>query len=189
VFWNTLTFVSTEAAINATFIRFNESSTTITGVAGIVSSLTLEPLPPALHARHPHSNALGFDYRANLNQSLVIAVVSVSYTNELDDLTVETYDRSLMDAINQDMKELDAFDPFLYLNYAAPYQDPLSSYGLDNVRRLQRLRQNGMLMGHFSIRFQADSSFFLAEGIRTLAAPFTLKQEPPLGASWSPNPY
>lgn len=131
--------MSTEAAINTTFFRFNESYPTIAGVSGIVSSLTLEPLPPALYARHRASNALGFDHRENLNQSLVIALLSVSYTSANDDQIIETYGRSLMDAINQDMKKLKTFDPYLYLNYAAPYQDPLSSYTAANVRRLREI--------------------------------------------------
>ncbi|KAH7114329.1 putative oxidoreductase [Dendryphion nanum] len=139
IFWNTLTFVSTEAAVNATFLRFKESSSTIAGVSGILSSLTLEPLPPALYARHHSSNALGFDQRENLNQSLVIALLSVSYTSAEDDQIIETYGRSLMDAINEDMRRLKTLDPFLYLPYAAPYQDPLSSYTEANLRHLREI--------------------------------------------------
>jgi len=136
-FWHTITFVSTEAAVNATFLRFNESYPSIAGVANVVSSLTLEPLPPALYARHPDSNALGFDKRGNLKQSLVIALLTVSYTSASDDQLIEKYGRSLMDAISKDTKKLKADDPYVYLNYAAPYQDPLASYTKENVRRLR----------------------------------------------------
>ncbi|KAF2637150.1 FAD-binding domain-containing protein [Massarina eburnea CBS 473.64] len=139
IFWNTLTFVSAEAAVNATFIRFNESHPSIAGVSGVISSLTLEPLPPALYARHPDMNALGFDRRENLDQSLVIALLTVSYASAADDQTVEKYGRALMDAINEDAKKLNASDPYLYLNYAAPYQDPISSYTHANVRHLRKI--------------------------------------------------
>ncbi|ORY06677.1 putative oxidoreductase [Clohesyomyces aquaticus] len=138
-FWNTLTFVSTEAAMSATFFRFNESILAISRVPDIVSSITLEPLPPALYARQQASNALGFDHRGNLNQSLVIALLSVSYTSADNDQLVDTYGRSLMEAINQDLKKLNASDPYLYLNYAASYQDPISSYTEANVRRLREI--------------------------------------------------
>ncbi|KAF2477177.1 FAD-binding domain-containing protein [Lindgomyces ingoldianus] len=127
------------ATINATFFRFNESLPTIARVSGIVSSPTLEPLPPALYARHQASNSLGFGHRENLNQSLVIALLSISYTFANDDQIIKTYGHSLMDAISQDMKKLDAFDPYLSLNYAAPYQDPLSSYTDANMRRLREI--------------------------------------------------
>ena len=159
MFWNTLTFVSTEAAINTTFFRFNESIPVIAGVSGIVSSLTLEPLPPALYARHQASNALGFDHRKNLNQSLVIALLSVSYTSENDDQIVETYARTLMNTINQDMKNLKSFDPYLYLNYAAPYQDPLSSYTESNFRRLRKIAAKWDPQGTF--QYQVPGGFKL----------------------------
>ncbi|KAF2120953.1 putative oxidoreductase [Lophiotrema nucula] len=159
IFWNMLTFVSTEAAINITFFRFNESIPSIAGVSGIVSSLTLEPLPPALYARHQASNALGFDHREHMYQSLVVTLLSVSYTSANDDQIVETYGRSLMDAITQDLKKLNAFDPYLYLNYAAPYQDPRSSYTEANVRRLRQIAAKWDPHGIF--QYQAPGGFKL----------------------------
>ncbi|KAF2009349.1 putative oxidoreductase [Aaosphaeria arxii CBS 175.79] len=161
MFWSTLTFLSTEAAINATFFRFNESSLAIGEIPGIVSSLTLEPLPPVLYARNRRSNALGFDNRGNITNALVIALLSVSYTSPDDDDLVEQYGRSLMDAINVDMIKLQAFDPFLYLNYAAPYQNPLLSYTEPNVRRLRKIAAEQDPLGTF--QYQVPGGFKLPQ--------------------------
>lgn len=58
MFWNNLTSVSTEAALNPIYFRFKESYPNIAGFSDNVWSLTLEPLPPALYARHLFSKAL-----------------------------------------------------------------------------------------------------------------------------------
>jgi len=159
MFWSTLTFLSTEAAINATFIRFNESIAAIADIADMVPSLTLEPFPPALYARHHESNALGFDNRAGPNRALVVAILDISYTREADDQAVKEYGRSLTDVIKQDLKKLNALDPFLYLNYAAPYQDPLSSYGERNLRRLRQIATKFDSQGTF--QYQVPGGFKL----------------------------
>lgn len=42
--------------------------------------------------------------------------------------------------IRNEAEALGAHDPYIYLNYAGPDQDPLSSYGAENVRRLREVR-------------------------------------------------
>lgn len=37
------------------------------------------------------------------------------------------------------MNVYDAGHPFQYLNYAAPFQDPLASYGVKNLQRLREV--------------------------------------------------
>lgn len=120
----------------------------------------MEPLPPALFARHPKANALGFNYRKDLNQSLVVALLSVSYASAADDQIVETYSRTLMDAISEDAKMLGASDSYLYLNYAAAYQNPLSSYTEVNVRRLRNIAAKWDPHGTF--QFQVPGGFKLS---------------------------
>lgn len=69
----------------------------------------------------------------------MIALLLASYSDAADDCTVEETARGLMALIEQDMRDLNAWDPFVYLNYAAQWQDPLASYGQANLQRLQAI--------------------------------------------------
>lgn len=130
--------MSTEGAVKITYEHFNASMGDIEDVENIVYALTLEPLPPALYARHASSNPLGLQ---NRTQSLIIVLLTVSYTDEADDLKVEQAGKAMMAGIEKDARKLDLFDNFLYLNYAGSYQDPIATYGEENVQRLRSIAQ------------------------------------------------
>ncbi|KAI2615845.1 hypothetical protein GGR54DRAFT_611285 [Hypoxylon sp. NC1633] len=137
-FWAVNTFVSTEAMLNATYFRFNDSITTFQSVANITLGYTLEPLPPALYARHADDNPFGLDDR---NQSLVVGLLTASWTDPEDDLKVDKAGRALTKTIEKDGQSLGAYDPFLYFNYAAPWQDPITSYGRRSVIRMRKIAE------------------------------------------------
>lgn len=42
--------------------------------------------------------------------------------------------------IEAEAKRLGVYDPYIYLNYAAPWQNVIASYGADRVYRLKQLR-------------------------------------------------
>ena len=46
----------------------------------------------------------------------------------------------LVKALEQKARNLEVYDPYLYLNYAAPWQDPIASYGNVSVQKLRALR-------------------------------------------------
>jgi hypothetical protein len=64
-----------------------------------------------------------------------------------------------MDAISNNAKKLYASNPYLYLNYAAPYQDSLSSYTETNVRRLRDIAARWDPHGTF--QYQVTGGFKL----------------------------
>ncbi|EAW14269.1 FAD-binding oxidoreductase [Aspergillus clavatus NRRL 1] len=131
------TLVSSIAALNATYMRWNESLAPIRDVPGIVWSVSLEPLPPAIYARAASKNAMGLTGRTD---ALVVTLLSASWDNAADDARVEETARALFDGIEDDARRLGDYDPFLYLNYAAEWQDPIASYGKDSVHKLKRVR-------------------------------------------------
>ncbi|KAF2966392.1 hypothetical protein GQX73_g7171 [Xylaria multiplex] len=137
--WATNTFISTEASINATYRRFNESVQAFMPVANITVAYTLEPLPPALYARKVDNNPFNLGTK---NQSLVIALFTASWTDPADDGRVEKTTRTLTSAIEEDTRRLGAYNPFLYPNYAAPWQNPIVSYGAESVGRLQKVARD-----------------------------------------------
>ncbi len=141
----TITHASTVPMVNSTYLHWNRSLHTIESIPGIVWSVSLEPLPPAIYARAARRsgsqgrNALGLDGRAS--GALVVTLLSATWAEAADDERVEAAARDMMAAIESDARVMGAHDPFIYLNYAAPWQDPIASYGEEAVRRLQEVRK------------------------------------------------
>ncbi len=130
--------------LNSTYLHWNHSLPAIENVPGIIWSVSLEPLPPAIYARAARGgprrrNALGLDGRAS--GALVVTLLSATWAEAADDERVEAAARHMMAAIEADARALGAYDPFVYLNYAAPWQDPIANYGEEAVRRLQEVRK------------------------------------------------
>ncbi|KND88640.1 Bifunctional solanapyrone synthase [Tolypocladium ophioglossoides CBS 100239] len=133
----TITFVPTEAMIRATFDAYNASLPSVRDIAGIRWNVNLEALPRQLYSRHANDNALGL---ADRKESLAVCLLSPAWTDAVDDERVYAAARALMDDINRRAKDLGAYDPYIYMNYAAPWQDVISSYGQASVSQLQKVR-------------------------------------------------
>lgn len=111
----------------------------IRNVSGIVWSVVFDPLPPQLYARNAGDNALGF--AETDEHALAILLVSVTWPEEGDDSLVQGSVKSLTAGLATELRELGALHPFVYLNYAAPWQDPIASYGNASMTRLEKVRQ------------------------------------------------
>lgn len=133
-----MTLASTVSVLNATFHRWSESLSIVQNVPGIAWAISLEPLPPVIYNRGANLNAFGLGDRSG---SFVIALLTATWTDTADDTRVTTAVQTLMKNIKADAKILNAYDPFLYLNYAAPLEDPIASYGAENVERLRKVRE------------------------------------------------
>lgn len=139
--------VTNEAVLNATYARFQESLATVSNVAGLVWSYTLEPLPPALYARAAEDNALGLQDRT---EALAIGLMTGSWALEADDEAAQAACRTMVEAVEGDAKALGVYDPFYYLNYAAPWQNPISSYGKKNKKELSKVAKKYDKKGVFT---------------------------------------
>ncbi|KAI1345673.1 putative oxidoreductase [Xylaria sp. FL0043] len=135
----TITFEPTEAMIRETYAAFNASLPQIQNVTGISWALNLEPLPPQIYTRGGvETNALGL---TNENgRSLVVCLISPSWSDGGQNEQVYAAARALMDDIAARAKTLGVYDSYIYLNYAAPWQDVIPSYGTESVKKLQQLR-------------------------------------------------
>lgn len=120
-----------------TYQRFQEHLRDIQSVPSIVFALSLKPLPPQVHARHPKSNPLGLEDRED--ESLVIVLLAVSWKDAASDDQVHRTSKALMTDIELEALKLNALDRFIYLNYADPSQSPIASYGNHNVQRLRSI--------------------------------------------------
>ncbi|KAI1308545.1 hypothetical protein F5Y03DRAFT_393392 [Xylaria venustula] len=134
-----LTIVSSASAINATVRAWNASIDSVRDIPGIMWAIGMDPLPPQLYARHARANALGLDGREG--RALIIINFTAMWSNATDDDAVDKATRALITDIEHDVSELDALDPFVYVNYAAPWQLPMESYGEASIARLRRVRR------------------------------------------------
>ncbi|RYP17192.1 hypothetical protein DL767_010062 [Monosporascus sp. MG133] len=135
----TVTIYSSVPAIKATIGAWNASIASVRSIPGIVWGLGLDPLPPQLYMRHAESNALGLVER---NESTLIVVhLTMSWSDATDDAAIDRAARQLIAAIQQDTRALDALDPYVYINYAAPWQRPIDSYGETSLQRLRSVRR------------------------------------------------
>lgn len=123
--------------LKAAYSQWQASLPRVRGISNLVWALALEPLPPKIYARHAEENALGL---ADRSGSLVVALLTVSWTEASDDAVLNDAAEKLMDAIENEARQLDGLDPFVYLNYADKNQDPIGSYGAASVRRLQAVQ-------------------------------------------------
>lgn len=124
--------------LNATHGLWQESLSEIKGVSGITWSLSLEPLPPAIYAKGASANSLGLGKRT---KPLVVMLLTASFKRVADKQKVEAASQKFISAVKDEAQEQNAYDPWVYLNYAAPWQDPISSYGEESLKRLREVRK------------------------------------------------
>ncbi|XDG01788.1 hypothetical protein ABKA04_001403 [Annulohypoxylon sp. FPYF3050] len=110
----------------------------VKSVSGITWSISLEPLPPAIYTKGANSNSLGLSGR---KKPLVIMLLTAGFKYASDKAKVEEISRKLVSDIKEEAQKQSAYDPWIYLNYAAPWQDPISSYGEASLELLREVRK------------------------------------------------
>lgn len=121
-------------ALNIAVQSWNASLSAIRNISGVTWSLNFDPLPQAIYDRHAENNALGLTERDG--KPLLIILLTASWSDAQDDEAVAVAVKSLIESIQEDVDDLCALDPYLYLNYAAQWQDPIASYGRASDEKL-----------------------------------------------------
>ncbi|KAF2829102.1 FAD-binding domain-containing protein [Ophiobolus disseminans] len=145
----TTTFEPTEAMIRGAFDVWSASVAGVKNISGLSWSLSMEMVPEGLYQRKADSNSLGLTDR---NGTRAVILLTVCWQSLEDDEHVHAAVATLVTALEDKARSLDAYDPFLYLNYAAPWQRPIASYGDDKVKTLQALRTRVDPKGVFTRR-------------------------------------
>ncbi|KAL6238694.1 hypothetical protein BDW75DRAFT_246771 [Aspergillus navahoensis] len=112
----------------------------IHGVDGLVCSLTLQPYPVSLLKKSAlqGGNSLGLSPE---NGPLVSVLLLSYWKSKDDDPAVLRVMQGALENIRNEGKKRKQSVPFEYMNYAWGFgvQDPISSYGAENKRRLQEV--------------------------------------------------
>ncbi|KAF2648110.1 FAD-binding domain-containing protein [Lophiostoma macrostomum CBS 122681] len=105
-------------------------------VVGLVYTMTLQPLPYTIYSKSAATggNVLGLD---RFNEDLINLLFTLSWQLPTDNVRVEAAMQQLESDILALEKQMGVFNEFVYLNYAAQWQDPISGYGDNNVQFLK----------------------------------------------------
>lgn len=118
--------------------------------AGLMCSYTLQSYPVSqLEKTHEHGgNVLGLDPSGGP----VVNVLLLSYwADKKDDERMTTFMKKALKRIEQNAETRGQLIPFIYWNYAFSHQDPLRSYGEENVRKLREASKKYDPKGLFQV--------------------------------------
>lgn len=100
---------------------------------GITCSLTLQPYPVSLLEKS--DNSLGLD---PADGPLVSVLLLTWWKNKEDDEKIIQRFKNVLENIDQDATSRGTAVPYKYLNYAHSFQDPIGSYGAEDVEKLRK---------------------------------------------------
>jgi FAD/FMN-containing dehydrogenase len=134
---NTVTFHLNHEMLEDSFEIWNNSLSKVRNVPNIVYSWTLEPLPASMLAKSAASAGGNVFGLPSNNQTLILGLLSASYTNPEDDgLILATTDQVTAD-IEARASTLGILEKWKYAGYAGRRQRVIESYGSKNVAFLR----------------------------------------------------
>jgi len=138
--FTTLTFVNNAKFMETFFQLADQTVGTLSSVLGLTFTVSFQPQPQIIirKQRETGGNALGLE---DTFKDLVNVLLTVTYRRASDDERVNTAARELFDRAILAAKSAGVWDRYLYLNYAAPFQRPIDSYGPASLAFLQRVSQ------------------------------------------------
>lgn len=105
-------------------------------VPNLAYSLSFQPMPTAITSKAASrgGNSLGL---SAADGNLFNLLLTVSWDDVADDARIEQHAKDLFQQSEDEAKKLGLYNKYLYLNYAASWQDPLSGYGAEQKAKLQ----------------------------------------------------
>ncbi|TKA59569.1 hypothetical protein B0A55_11286 [Friedmanniomyces simplex] len=95
------------------------------GVPNIAYSLSFQPVPTIITSKAATrgGNSLGL---TAADGNLFNLLLTVSWDTQADDALIDQQAKALFDQSETMAKQMGLYNEYLYLNYAAPWQDPIS---------------------------------------------------------------
>ncbi|PVH96136.1 FAD-binding domain-containing protein [Periconia macrospinosa] len=145
------TFATTTFQINPTILPritslWEETSKTLSMAKNIVSVVTYQPCSPL---PKNSSNAMGFPANSTPHEDLIILALTIFWENVEDSNSVNEETEALIERIEEIAKEEGVYHPFQYVNYAAPWQNPIKSYGEESNLAIRKVSKKYDPKGFF----------------------------------------
>lgn len=132
----TATFKNNATMQETFFDLANQIVQDIQDVKNLTFSLSFQPLPQTVIgygiANGGSSLGLGTD-----DGDIVNVLLTVQWAKTSDDAAINNAAKSLFTQAEAASKSFNTYNPYLYLNYAAEFQNPIAGYGAASVANLQ----------------------------------------------------
>ncbi|KAL8965709.1 MAG: hypothetical protein Q9183_003722 [Haloplaca sp. 2 TL-2023] len=120
---------------------FNLADATLQRVklaSGLLFSISFQPLPTEITTKNSATNSLGLD---GSDGNLVLTLLGIQWTLATDDAAITAAANGWLAAAKAAAAKAGLANEFVYLNYAAPGQDPIGGYGAANKASLRSVSQ------------------------------------------------
>lgn len=134
--FTTATYKNSASLLSEIYRIAQANVASISGISGVKYSLSFQPIPSLINSKSGGGggNSLGLDAS---DGNLMNMLLTATWDSKSDDATVEKTARELFAATNAKAKAMGKFHEYIYLNYAAKWQDPIAGYGAESKARLQ----------------------------------------------------
>ena len=134
----TATFKNNAAMMENFFDLANQTVQGISDATNLTFSLSFQPLPQLviMHGSDNGGNSLGLGPK---DGDLVNVLLTIQWAKQADDARIDQASRSLFSLAEKASKAMGTYNPYLYLNYAAYFQDPIAGYGTASQTKLERV--------------------------------------------------
>ncbi|KAK4546444.1 hypothetical protein LTR36_002121 [Oleoguttula mirabilis] len=137
----------------------NSTAQALLNVANLAYSLSFQPEPTIITSKAATlgGNSLGL---GESDGNLFNLLLTVSWDTQADDALINTQAKSLFAQAETAAKQLGVYNEYLYLNYAASWQDPISGYGSVVKARLQAVSKKYDPTGIFQTQVPGGFKLF-----------------------------
>jgi hypothetical protein len=100
------------------------------------AELTFQGLPPTPH-EESHPNSLGFNPESEPEKDVVFLQVVFTYSDARADEGLQVALQDFVARLEKQIEEEDVHHDFVYLNFAATFQNPFAGYGEEQQEKLR----------------------------------------------------
>jgi FAD/FMN-containing dehydrogenase len=153
------TYGNSAKLMSTIFDIANRTVQPLIDVPSLAYSLSFQPMPTAItsKAKSRGGNSLGLDAS---DGNLFNLLLTVSWDTSADDARIEQHSKDLFKKAEVAAKKLGLYNKYLYLNYAASWQDPISGYGAANKAQLQAVSRKYDPRGVFQTQVPGGFKLF-----------------------------
>lgn len=132
----TNTFKNDISFLNSVYALFKTATARLPDVPGLALTLTIQPIPPAITSKSAPlgGNSLGLNPSEG---AFALCLISGTWDSPEIDAVIESTAKGLNSQIIAAAKSNGVFNKWVYVNYAAEFQDPIGGYGPANQAKLR----------------------------------------------------
>lgn len=133
----TTTIGNSASLLDEVFKLFNASLQPIINTPGLIYTLSYQALLASITDKSATTggNALGLEFE---KRPQVLVLFTATWSNATDDNKVNAAVQDLYSQVESRAQALNLNNRWIYLNYAAKWQDVIGGYGPENVAKLRR---------------------------------------------------